>query len=153
MSFKSSDYLGRLAKIAHPDQVSGYMQLEEVLKTLSIHPQSFEISKQNFIDSLITELTSRGVKNIRAPLRAGGKFACLMIQTCQGNWTNTIPENTSAIQLNKTATEQDTTAAQGYFGKTAQGVESSEHLQFWIEFSTAYGLFDQFTLMKNATAL
>ncbi|KAA6379031.1 MAG: hypothetical protein EZS28_025440 [Streblomastix strix] len=178
MSFKSSDYLGRLAKIAHSDYVSGYMQLGEVLKTLSIHPQSFEISKQNFFDSPITELTSSAVKYTRAPLGARGKSACSMVQTCQINWIITIPANTLAIQLNKTYDGWDTTgkliartnfngkedpladwttdmsqAEQGYFGKSAQGIESSEHLQFWIGFSTACGPFYQFQLMKDAIAL
>ncbi|KAA6382433.1 MAG: hypothetical protein EZS28_022042 [Streblomastix strix] len=178
MSFKSSDYLGRLANIAHSDYVSGYMQLGEVLKTLSIHPQSFEISKQNFFDSPITELTSSGVKYTRAPLGARGKSACSMVQTCQVNWTITIPANTLAIQLNKTydgwdtvgkliqrtnfngledPTAEQTTnmtqASQGYFGKTADGIEQSEHLQFWIGFSTACGPFYQFQLLKDATAL
>ncbi|KAA6395378.1 MAG: hypothetical protein EZS28_009096 [Streblomastix strix] len=46
-----------------------------------------------------------------------------------------------------------TQAAQGYFGKTAQGIELSEHLQFWIGFSTVCGPFYQFQLMKDATAL
>ncbi|KAA6365967.1 MAG: hypothetical protein EZS28_038505, partial [Streblomastix strix] len=108
MSFKSSDYLGRLAKLQHSDYVSGYMQLGEVLKTLSIHPQSFEISKQNFFDSPISELTSSGVKYTRAPLGARGKSACSMVYTCQVNWTITIPKNTLAIQLNKTFNDWNT---------------------------------------------
>ncbi|KAA6398175.1 MAG: hypothetical protein EZS28_006298 [Streblomastix strix] len=83
MSFKSSDYLGRLAKMQHSDYVRGYMQLGEVLKSPSIYPQSFEISKQNFFDSPITELTSSGVKYTRAPLGARGKSAYSMVQTCQ----------------------------------------------------------------------
>ncbi|KAA6397210.1 MAG: hypothetical protein EZS28_007264 [Streblomastix strix] len=127
MSFKSSDYLGRLAKMQHSDYVTGYLQLGEVLKSLSIHPQSFEISKQNFFDSPITELTSSGVKHTKAPFGARGKSACSMVQTCQ---------------LHK-----------GYFGRTAKRIESSEYLQFWIGFSTAYGRFYQFQLMKDATAL
>ncbi|KAA6388550.1 MAG: hypothetical protein EZS28_015923 [Streblomastix strix] len=162
----------------YSDYVSGYMQLEEVLKSLSIHPQSFEISKQNLFDSPITELTSSGVKYTRAPLGARGKSACSMVQTCQVNWTITIPKNTLATQLNKTFNEQNTPGKlnartnfngkedaladwttdmsqteQGYFGKSAQGIESSEHLQFWIGFSTACGPFYQFQLMKDATAL
>ncbi|KAA6392096.1 MAG: hypothetical protein EZS28_012377 [Streblomastix strix] len=44
-------------------------------------------------------------------------------------------------------------ASQGYFGKSAQGIESSEHLQFWIVLSTACGPFYQFQLMKDATSL
>ncbi|KAA6381791.1 MAG: hypothetical protein EZS28_022682 [Streblomastix strix] len=128
MSFKHSDYLGRLAKIAHSDYVSGYMQLGEVLKSLSIHPQSFEISKQNFFDSPITELTSSEVKYTRTQLGAR--------EDPLADWTtNTLK------------------TAQGYFGKTAQGIESSKHLQFCIGFSTACGPFYQFQLLKDATAL
>ncbi|KAA6401682.1 MAG: hypothetical protein EZS28_002786 [Streblomastix strix] len=178
MSFKCSDYLEKLAKIAQPGYVSGYMLLGEVLKTLSIHSQSFEISKQNFFHSPITEQTSSGVKYTRAPLGARGKSACSMVQTCKVNWTITIPANTLAKQLNKTYLDCNTTgkliartnfngkenpladwtdnmtqASQGYFDKTAQGVESSEHLQFWIGFSTACGPFYQFQLLNDATAL
>ncbi|KAA6377933.1 MAG: hypothetical protein EZS28_026540 [Streblomastix strix] len=162
MSFKSSDYLGRLAKMKHSDYVSGYIQLGE----------------QNFFDSPITELTSSGVKYTRAPLGARGKSAFSMVQTCQVNWTITIPANTLAIQLNKTFYKWNTAgkliartnfngkedpiadwttnmsqASQGYYGKTAGGVEESEHLQFWISFSTACGPFYQFQLLKDATAL
>ncbi|KAA6355662.1 MAG: hypothetical protein EZS28_048811, partial [Streblomastix strix] len=133
---------------------------------------------QNFFDSPITELTSSGVKYTRAPLGARGKSACSMVQTCQVNWTITIPKITLAIQLNKTYNDWNTTgkliartnfnakedpladwttdmsqAQQGYFGKKAQGIELSEHLQFWIGFSTACGPFYQFQLMKDATAL
>ncbi|KAA6376646.1 MAG: hypothetical protein EZS28_027826 [Streblomastix strix] len=137
------------------DYVSGYMQLGGVLKSLFIHPQSFEISKQNSFDSPITELTSSGVKYARAPLGARGKSTFSIIQTCQVNWTITIPKNTLAIQLNKTYDgwdtvgklitrtnfngKEDPTAAwttnisqstQKYYGKTADGVKQSEHLQF-----------------------
>ncbi|KAA6371759.1 MAG: hypothetical protein EZS28_032715 [Streblomastix strix] len=119
-----------------------------------------------------------GVKYTRAPLGARGKSACSMVQTCQVNWTIKIPANTLAIQLNKTYDGWDTTAkliartnfngkedpladwttnmsqaSQGYFGKSAQGIESSEHLQFWIGFSTACGPLYQFQLLKDATAL
>ncbi|KAA6380677.1 MAG: hypothetical protein EZS28_023797 [Streblomastix strix] len=101
-----------------------------------------------------------------------------MVQTCQVNWTITIPANTLAIQLNKTFNEWNTAgkliartnfngkedpiadwttnmsqASQGYYGKTAGGIEESEHLQFWLGFSTACGRFYQFQLLKDATAL
>ncbi|KAA6380495.1 MAG: hypothetical protein EZS28_023976, partial [Streblomastix strix] len=124
----------------HSDYVSGYMQLGDVLKSLSIHTQSFEISKQNFFDSPITELTSSGVKYTRAPLGARDK---LIAQT---NF------NGKEDALDDWSTDMSK-AEQGYFGKTAQGIESSEHLQFWIGFSTACGPFYQFQLMKDATAL
>ncbi|KAA6398607.1 MAG: hypothetical protein EZS28_005863, partial [Streblomastix strix] len=112
----------------HSDYVSGYMQLGEVLKSLSIHPQSFEISKQNFFDSPITELTSSGVKYTRAPLGARED----PLTDCTTNMSN---------------------AEQVYFGKSVQGIESLEHLQFWFGFSTACGPFYQFQLLKDATAL
>ncbi|KAA6356667.1 MAG: hypothetical protein EZS28_047806 [Streblomastix strix] len=43
-------------------------------------------------------------------------------------------------------------SAQRYYGKTADGLENSKRLQFWIGFSTACGSFYQFQLMKVATA-
>ncbi|KAA6404205.1 MAG: hypothetical protein EZS28_000267 [Streblomastix strix] len=42
---------------------------------------------------------------------------------------------------------------QGYYGKTAERIEMSDHLQFWIGFSIACGPIYQFYLMKFATAL
>ncbi|KAA6400730.1 MAG: hypothetical protein EZS28_003744 [Streblomastix strix] len=98
-----------------------------------------------------------------------------MVQTCQVNWTIIIPANTLAIQLNETNIEdgefnrrinfngQDdsqaavaksmTQAEQNYYGKTADGDEESERLRFWFGFSTAFGPFHQFHLMRDATAL
>ncbi|KAA6387416.1 MAG: hypothetical protein EZS28_017056 [Streblomastix strix] len=159
----------------HSDYVAGYMQLGEVLKTLTIHAGSFSISKQQFTDQPVTELTSSGVKCTRAPLGACGLVTCSMVQTCQVNWTITIPANTLAIQLNETNTEdgqynrrinfngQDdsqaavakdmTQAEQKYYGKTAEGEEKSEQLRFQLGFSTACGPFHQFQLMHDATAL
>ncbi|KAA6384825.1 MAG: hypothetical protein EZS28_019647 [Streblomastix strix] len=144
MSFKSSDYLGRLEKWHILIKLRGYMYLGQVLITFSIHPLSFEISKQNFFDSPITELISRGVKYTRASLGASGKSARSTVQIYQENQTVIIPANTLAIQLNKTAVECDT---------VAQRFESLEHLQFWIGLSTVCGPFYQFQLMKDATAL
>ncbi|KAA6394002.1 MAG: hypothetical protein EZS28_010470 [Streblomastix strix] len=43
--------------------------------------------------------------------------------------------------------------SQSYYGKTAGGIVESEHLQFWLGFSTADGPFYQFQLLKEATAL
>ncbi|KAA6385163.1 MAG: hypothetical protein EZS28_019308, partial [Streblomastix strix] len=136
----------------HSDYFSGYMQLGEVIKTLSIHPQSFEISKQNFFDSPITELTSSEVKYTRAPLGARCKSAFSVVQTCQVNQTIPILANTLAIQLNKAYNDWITVgklnartnfngkedpladwttnmsqASQGYYGNPAGGIEASEH--------------------------
>ncbi|KAA6354619.1 MAG: hypothetical protein EZS28_049854, partial [Streblomastix strix] len=107
-----------------------------------------------------------------------GKSACSMIRTCQVNWTITIPAYTLAIQLNKTYdgcytigkliartkfngkedpladwTTNMSQTAQGYYDKTADGNKESEHLQFWIRFSTTCGPFYQFQLLNDATSL
>ncbi|KAA6380981.1 MAG: hypothetical protein EZS28_023492 [Streblomastix strix] len=159
----------------HSDYVAGYMQLGEILKVLTIHQGSFSISKQQFTDQPVNDLTSSGVKYTRAPLGARGLATCSMVQTCQVNWTITIPANTLAIQLNETNEEGDdinkrinfngkinsqdpvaksmTQANQKYYGKTAEGDEKSERLRFWLGFSTACGPFHQFQLMRDATAL
>ncbi|KAA6380331.1 MAG: hypothetical protein EZS28_024144 [Streblomastix strix] len=159
----------------HSDCVAGYMQLGEVIKTLTIHEGSFSISKQQFTDQPVNELTSSGVKYTRAPLGARGLATCSMVQTCQVNWTITIPANTLAIQLNETNIEDGqfnrrinfngkddsqaavakdmTQANQKYNGKTAEGEEKSEQLRFWLGFSTACGPFHQFQLMRDSTAL
>ncbi|KAA6400891.1 MAG: hypothetical protein EZS28_003584 [Streblomastix strix] len=159
----------------HSDYVAGYMQLGEILKTLTIHAESFSISEQQFTDQLVTELTSGGVKYTRAPLGARGLATCTMVQTCQVNWTITIPGNTLVIQLNETNLEDGeynkrinfngledsqalvaksmTQAEQKYYGKTAEREEKSEQLRFWLGFSTAWQPFHQFQLMRDATAL
>ncbi|KAA6308450.1 MAG: hypothetical protein EZS28_056689, partial [Streblomastix strix] len=147
----------------------------EVIKTLTIHEGSFSISKQQFSDQPVNELTSSGVKYTRAPLGARGLATCSMVQTCQVNWTITIPANTLAIQLNETNLKDDdlskrinfngkvdsldpvakdmTQTNQKYYGKTAEGSDKSEILRFWLGFSTACGPFHQFQLMRDATAL
>ncbi|KAA6380913.1 MAG: hypothetical protein EZS28_023561 [Streblomastix strix] len=98
-----------------------------------------------------------------------------MVQTCQINWTITIPAKTFAIQLNETNLEDGeynkrinfngledsqapvaksmTQAEQKYYGKTAEGEEKSEQLRFWLGFSMACGPFHQFQLMRDASAL
>ncbi|KAA6403872.1 MAG: hypothetical protein EZS28_000596 [Streblomastix strix] len=98
-----------------------------------------------------------------------------MVQTCQVNWTITIPANTFAIQLNETNIEDDDSnkrinfngkvdsqapviknlkqSAQKYYGKQADGFDNSDRLRFWLRFSTACGPFRQFQLIRDATAL
>ncbi|KAA6375418.1 MAG: hypothetical protein EZS28_029055 [Streblomastix strix] len=159
----------------HSDYISGYMQLGEVLKTLSIHAQSIAISKQQFFDQPVNQLTSSGVRYTRAPLAARGTATCSMVQTCQVNWTITIPANILAIQLNRCEVaaadanqlnarvkfnakpdpiaENTTNMQQGnqkYYGKAAEGPLNSEHLKFWLGFSTACGPFNQFAILRDA---
>ncbi|KAA6380414.1 MAG: hypothetical protein EZS28_024058 [Streblomastix strix] len=137
----------------HSDYISGYMQLGEVLKTLTIHVQSFAISKEQFFDQPVNQLTSSGVRYTRAPLAARGAATCSIVQICQVNWTITIPANILAIQLNRcevqgadannlnarvnfnakanhiTPNDQNMQQAnQFYYGKAAEGPENSEHL-------------------------
>ncbi|KAA6328336.1 MAG: hypothetical protein EZS28_053730, partial [Streblomastix strix] len=153
------------------------MQLGEVLKTLSIHAQSFAISKQQFFDQPVNQLTSSGVRYTRAPLAARGTATCSMVQTCQVNWTITIPANILAVQLNRCEVDggdEDELRArvnfnasndlaedpkvmtqfyQKYYGKTGDGEEKSEHLKFWLGFSTACGPFNQFAILRDAQNL
>ncbi|KAA6394393.1 MAG: hypothetical protein EZS28_010080 [Streblomastix strix] len=75
-----------------------------------------------------------------------------MLQTCQVNWTITIPKNTLAIQLNETNNEKDdlqkrvnfngkvdsqanvtkdiTQGSQKYYGTEAGGFDNSDRLCF-----------------------
>ncbi|KAA6395027.1 MAG: hypothetical protein EZS28_009448 [Streblomastix strix] len=159
MSFKSSDYLARLQKKQHSDYVAGYIQLGE----------------QQFTDQPVTELTSSGVKYIRAPSGARGIATCSIVQACQVIQTIIILKDTLAMQLNETNEEEDdynkrinyngnvdplaaitkdkTQGAQNYYGKQADRFEKSKRLSFWLGFSTAYGSFHQFQLMREGTAL
>ncbi|KAA6386585.1 MAG: hypothetical protein EZS28_017890 [Streblomastix strix] len=101
-----------------------------------------------------------------------------MVQTCQVNWTITIPANILAIQLNRCEIrDEDTNQLNGrvnfnaktdpfaanttnmrqgnqkYYGKTADGSEHREHLKFWLGFSTACGPFNQFAILRDAQNL
>ncbi|KAA6359355.1 MAG: hypothetical protein EZS28_045118 [Streblomastix strix] len=93
-----------------------------------------------------------------------------MVQTCQVNWTITIPKNTLAIQLNKvTATaptsdatanaiinfnaDEDVDTAQGDMTAVTQEYSATEGLHFWLGFSTACGPFNQFVICKDSTKL
>ncbi|KAA6397126.1 MAG: hypothetical protein EZS28_007346 [Streblomastix strix] len=159
----------------HSDYISGYMAMGEVLKTMCIHPQSFTISKQEFFDQPLTQLTSGGVKYTRAPLAARGSATCSMVQTCQVNWTIKIPANTLAIQLNRvilpvppavidaapaaniavnfTGKADATTAQTVNMAQTNQLYAPNEVLRFWLGFSTACGPFNQFAICKYSTKL
>ncbi|KAA6395524.1 MAG: hypothetical protein EZS28_008949, partial [Streblomastix strix] len=53
-----------------------------------------------FEDQPINTLFSGGTRQTRAPLGARGSATCCCVQTCQINWTITIPANTFGIQLN-----------------------------------------------------
>ncbi|KAA6391424.1 MAG: hypothetical protein EZS28_013049 [Streblomastix strix] len=77
--------------------------MSEVLRQASIHPQSFQLNKQEFFDQLVSQLTSVGQRYFRAPLGARGNTTCSMAQSCQVNWLITIPGNRLSLQINQTA--------------------------------------------------
>ncbi|KAA6378189.1 MAG: hypothetical protein EZS28_026284 [Streblomastix strix] len=172
MSFSTSDYLTGMAKMHHSDYISGYMAKSEVLKTMSIHAQSFTISKQEFYDQSLTQLNSAGVKYTRASLAARGSATCSKVQTCQVNWNIKLPANTLTIQLNRLPpaatdincsvraqaaanfnTDEDPAAVVGNMIQTAQHYVEGEVLRFWVGFSKAYGSFNQFAICKDSMKL
>ncbi|KAA6383866.1 MAG: hypothetical protein EZS28_020609 [Streblomastix strix] len=141
--------------MGHSDYISGYMQMGEP----------------------VNQLTSSGFRYALAPLAARGTATCSVAQTCQVNWTITIPTNILAVQLNRcevaggtleeltgrvnfnasdditAAPENMTQNRQKYYGKTADGEEKSEHLKVWHGFSTACGPFNQFAILRDAQNL
>ncbi|KAA6383420.1 MAG: hypothetical protein EZS28_021052 [Streblomastix strix] len=93
-----------------------------------------------------------------------------MVQTCQVNWTITIPKNTLAIQLNKAAgadvddaptanaainfnADADPAVVATIMTQAEQDYHSDEVLHFWLGFSTACGPFNQFAICKDNTKL
>ncbi|KAA6350537.1 MAG: hypothetical protein EZS28_051889 [Streblomastix strix] len=177
MSFAASDYLKRLASAQHSDYINSYSQLQEVLQTLTIIPQSFSISKQQFFDQPVTQFTNDGAHYTRAPLAARGTATCSCVQTYQVSWQITIPKNTLAIQINQVATDGNTDAKQirqrSNYNASVEGLwnepcavsmESgggggqqdyalTEHIKFWLGFSTACGLFNQIAICKDSQKL
>ncbi|KAA6392735.1 MAG: hypothetical protein EZS28_011740 [Streblomastix strix] len=176
MSFSASAYIQKLANAQHSDNISTYSALNEVLKAQSIYPQSFAISRQQFFDQPVTQLTSDGQRYTRAPLGARGTGICSMVQTCQVNWQITIPACRLALQINKThggnlddmddanarvnfTGDEDmqfnylTTMQAGADGDTQQQYKTTEHIKFWLGYSTACGPFQQFAICKDNTKL
>ncbi|KAA6388451.1 MAG: hypothetical protein EZS28_016020, partial [Streblomastix strix] len=179
MSFAASDYLKRLASAQHSDNINSYSQLQVVLQTQTIIPQSFSISKQQFFDQPVTQLTNDGAHYTWAPLEARGTATCSCVQTCQVSWQITIPKNTLAIQVNlvrsngaAAAGAQDrqisnycATVNGTYTEDTAHTLASlatgdisqlyipTEHIKFWLGFSTACGPFNQIAFCNDSQKL
>ncbi|KAA6386522.1 MAG: hypothetical protein EZS28_017952 [Streblomastix strix] len=175
MSFSAQDYLARLSKASHSDYVSSYSALNEVMRTLTIEPQSFHLSKQQFEDQPVNTLFSGGTRQTRAPLGARGSATCCCVQTCQVNWTITIPANTLGIQLNSVNTTKGqltdiefarqltnfngtkTAAAplpnERTIKQDVQKYSDAEVLKFWLGFATACGPFQQVAICKQNTKL
>ncbi|KAA6353158.1 MAG: hypothetical protein EZS28_051316, partial [Streblomastix strix] len=145
------------------------------MRTLTIEAQSFILSKQEFIDQPVNTLFSSGTRQTRAPLGARGSATCCCVQTCQVNWTITIPANTLGIQLNSINTTKGeftdieyarqltnfnvlkTAAAPLPDARTikqnVQRYDNTEILKFWLGFATACGPFQQVAICKDNTKL
>ncbi|KAA6387973.1 MAG: hypothetical protein EZS28_016499 [Streblomastix strix] len=74
--------------------------MAEVLRSVSVHPQSFCLSILEFFDQPKDQMMSDGQRNTRATLGAKGKTTCQMAQSCQVNRQITIPPGRLALQLN-----------------------------------------------------
>ncbi|KAA6369195.1 MAG: hypothetical protein EZS28_035280, partial [Streblomastix strix] len=178
MSFASSDYLKRLANAQHSDYINSYSQFQEVMQTQTIVAQSFNISKQQFYDQPVTQLTNDGAHYTRAPLGARGLSTCSCVQTCQISWQIEIPANTLAIQVNAIQADGDEgldrnrqisnynaidtgvwndpqtiTMQSGATAATMQPYNTDEHIKFWLGFSTACGPFNQIAICKDSQKL
>ncbi|KAA6384455.1 MAG: hypothetical protein EZS28_020020 [Streblomastix strix] len=149
--------------------------MSEVLRQASIHPQSFQLSRQEFFDQPVSQLTSDGQRYTRAPLGARGNTTCSMAQSCQVSWQITISKERLALQLNQAATAAPTTAAaardrvnfnglddpQADWVRTMEigaggnqlPINADERIKLWIGYSTTYGLFQQIAICKDNTKL
>ncbi|KAA6399000.1 MAG: hypothetical protein EZS28_005472 [Streblomastix strix] len=129
------------------------------MQTETIIAQSFSISKQQFFDQPVIQLTNDGAHYTRAPLAARGTATCSMVQTCQISWQIMIPANTLAIQVNATAengvwvTDQIVTMESDATAASQQPYNTDEHIKFWLGFSTACGPFNQIAICKDSQKL
>ncbi|KAA6375769.1 MAG: hypothetical protein EZS28_028703 [Streblomastix strix] len=149
--------------------------MQEVLRQASIHPQSFTLSRQEFFDQPVSQMTSDGQRYTRAPLGTRGNATCSMVQSFQVNWQITIPAGRLALQINQTANaapdSEQTARARVNFngldnpqadwtrtmqcgdGATQQPIDHQEHIKLWIGYSTACGPFQQIAICKDNTKL
>ncbi|KAA6388418.1 MAG: hypothetical protein EZS28_016051, partial [Streblomastix strix] len=133
--------------------------MAEVLRSASIHPQSFTLSRQEFFDQPRTQMTSDGQRYTRAPLGARGTATCSMVQSCQVNWQITIPKERLALQINLAETaDPDSTAVANGEQISMQKKILKQHIHvlwrlLWIGYSTACGPFQQFAICKDNTKL
>ncbi|KAA6398198.1 MAG: hypothetical protein EZS28_006277 [Streblomastix strix] len=142
MSFSASNYFQKLAQAQYSDYVSSYSALNEVLRTASIHPQRFNTSRVQFFDQPVTQLTIDGQRYTRAPLGArGGAGAATALQRV--NFTRNADYQFNYLR----------TMAAGANADTQQAFNTSEHIKFWLGFSTACGPFQQFTICKDNAKL
>ncbi|KAA6388954.1 MAG: hypothetical protein EZS28_015517 [Streblomastix strix] len=145
--------------------------MSEVLRQASIHPQSFQLSRQEFFDQPVTQLTSDGQRYTRAPLGARSNITCSMTQSCQVSWQITISKERLALQINLGAIAALTTVelARGRInfnglndpqvdwpttmrvggGANQLSINADERIKFWLGYSTACGPFQQIAFCKD----
>ncbi|KAA6355595.1 MAG: hypothetical protein EZS28_048878, partial [Streblomastix strix] len=126
-------------------------------------------------DQPVNTLFSGGTRQTRAPLGARGSATCCCVQTCQVNWTITIPANTLGIQLNSINTTKGGNTDNEYarqitnfnglkiaaaplpaertIKQEVQKYDSTEILKYWLGFATACGPFQQVAICKQNTKL
>ncbi|KAA6367959.1 MAG: hypothetical protein EZS28_036513, partial [Streblomastix strix] len=134
-----------------------FTSLNEVLKAQSIYPQSFAISRQQFFDQHVTQLTSDGQRYARAPLgaRGGGRLA---LQINQADQTAVAGAATALQRVNFTGNADyvfnyTRSMETGATADTQQPYIDTEHIKFWLGYSTACGPFQQFAICKDNTKL
>ncbi|KAA6390304.1 MAG: hypothetical protein EZS28_014169 [Streblomastix strix] len=151
--------------------------MAEVLRSATIHPQSFALSRQEFFDQPRTQMTSDGQRYTRAPLGARNSATCSMVQSCQVNWQITIPKERLALQVNLAIVaaldpehKQSARVRVKFDGldepqapwtrSMKAGAEDNEmpyqadeHIKLWLGYSTACGPFQQFAICKDNTKL
>ncbi|KAA6391172.1 MAG: hypothetical protein EZS28_013304 [Streblomastix strix] len=159
-------------KVQHSDYTITYSAKSEVLRQASIHPQSFQKSRQEFFDQPVSQLSSDGQRYSRAPLGAKGNTTCTIAQSYKVNWQITILGNRLALQINQTALpanidikalarsivnfngqddpQADWTRTMAC-GNTAtqQPIDHQEHIKLQICQSTACGPFQQIAICKD----
>ncbi|KAA6362874.1 MAG: hypothetical protein EZS28_041598 [Streblomastix strix] len=149
------------------------------MQTQTIAAQLFSISKQQFFDQPVTQLTNDGAHYTRAPLAARGTATCSCVQTYQISWKILISAGTLAIQVNGVqqdgtiidnvryrqitnqnaintgvwVTDQIVIMESGATAATQQPYNTNEHIKFWLGFSTACGPFNQISICKDSQKL
>ncbi|KAA6390734.1 MAG: hypothetical protein EZS28_013740 [Streblomastix strix] len=151
--------------------------MSEVLRQASIHPQSFKLSRKEFFDQHVTQLTRDGQRQTRAALGARGNTTCSMAQSCQLSYQITILKEKLVLQLNQVVlpsvdntTEALSRVRVNFNGKddtyadwtrtmqvgeedNQQLINPDEQAKFWIGYSTACGPFQQIAICKYNTKL
>ncbi|KAA6370769.1 MAG: hypothetical protein EZS28_033705 [Streblomastix strix] len=178
MPFASNDYLKRLASAQHSDYINSYSQFQDAIYTQTIVAQSFSVSKQQFFDQPVIQLTNDSAHYFRAPLAARGTATCSCVQTCQISWQILIPQKTLAIKVNGVKangatglianrqisnyiaidtgiwnTPQSVTMESGGTAGTHQPYNTDEQIRFWLGFSTARGQFNYIAICKDSQKL